>query len=231
MLSGDPPSDSSGHAGAGAKGSSAAGGMPWEKYRVVLLAACIGNVLEWYDFAVYGGFANEFGQVFFPPCEMDIDDAALAVYRAASFSDLNAVQLSDYCRTHQPDPAGSDAVIGFQYAVVKEAGDRQAKCPIRTATYHSCCNWKEDASPPSTELEPGDCTYNPVEQDQLLKSFGTFATSRRDRLCRGVVGARHAGRLRFRGCFACQRGEGLQVCCANRAGAQQLDGRDREPNR
>lgn len=175
MLSGDPPSDSSGHAGAGAKGSSAAGGMPWEKYRVVLLAACIGNVLEWYDFAVYGGFANEFGQVFFPPCEMDIDDAALAVYGAASFSDLNAVQLSDYCRTHQPDPAGSDAVIGFQYAVVKEAGDRQAKCPIRTATYHSCCNWKEDASPPSTELEPGDCTYNPVEQDQLLKSFGTFA--------------------------------------------------------
>ena len=37
-------------------------GMPWEKYRTVLLAACIGNVLEWYDFAVYGGFANELGR-------------------------------------------------------------------------------------------------------------------------------------------------------------------------
>lgn len=32
-----------------------------------MAAACIGNILEWYDFAVFGSFAPEIGQKFFPP--------------------------------------------------------------------------------------------------------------------------------------------------------------------
>jgi hypothetical protein len=32
----------------------------------VHLAAAIGNGLEWFDFAVYGYFANDIGQLFFP---------------------------------------------------------------------------------------------------------------------------------------------------------------------
>ena len=39
----------------------------------MLLAACIGNVLEWYDFAIYGGFAAEFGRIFFPSCQIDVE--------------------------------------------------------------------------------------------------------------------------------------------------------------
>ena len=35
-------------------------------HRRLIIAGTIGNVLEWYDFAVYGFFAHEIGQVFFP---------------------------------------------------------------------------------------------------------------------------------------------------------------------
>lgn len=33
------------------------------------LAAAIGNALEWFDFAVYGYFANDIGKLFFPPSD------------------------------------------------------------------------------------------------------------------------------------------------------------------
>jgi len=39
-----------------------------EKRRTIL-AACIGSVIEWYDFAVFGFFAEEIGLVFFPGCD------------------------------------------------------------------------------------------------------------------------------------------------------------------
>jgi hypothetical protein len=45
-------------------------GTDWNQYKKVLLAGCIGNILEWYDFALYGAFAPVFGRIFFPPCEM-----------------------------------------------------------------------------------------------------------------------------------------------------------------
>ena len=32
----------------------------------VILAGLIGNVMEWYDFAVYGYFATVIGRLFFP---------------------------------------------------------------------------------------------------------------------------------------------------------------------
>src|SRR6266550_3851029 len=34
--------------------------------RKLIAAGAIGNVLEWYDFAVYGYFATSIGRVFFP---------------------------------------------------------------------------------------------------------------------------------------------------------------------
>src|SRR5215469_379067 len=40
--------------------------MNFAQTRRVILAGMIGNVLEWYDFAVYGYFATAIGQVFFP---------------------------------------------------------------------------------------------------------------------------------------------------------------------
>ena len=40
--------------------------MNFAETRKVILAGMIGNVLEWYDFAVYGYFATDIGQAFFP---------------------------------------------------------------------------------------------------------------------------------------------------------------------
>ena len=40
--------------------------MNFTKMRRVIVAGMIGNVLEWYDFAVYGFFATAIGQQFFP---------------------------------------------------------------------------------------------------------------------------------------------------------------------
>src|SRR5262252_2288302 len=40
--------------------------MNFTKMRRVIVAGMIGNVLEWYDFAVYGFFAAAIGQEFFP---------------------------------------------------------------------------------------------------------------------------------------------------------------------
>jgi MFS transporter, MHS family, proline/betaine transporter len=40
--------------------------MNFAQTRKVILAGMIGNVLEWYDFAVYGYFATAIGQAFFP---------------------------------------------------------------------------------------------------------------------------------------------------------------------
>lgn len=34
--------------------------------RAVIAAGMIGNVLEWYDFAIYGYFASAIGRQFFP---------------------------------------------------------------------------------------------------------------------------------------------------------------------
>ena len=34
--------------------------------RRIVAAGTIGNVLEWYDFAIYGYFAATIGRVFFP---------------------------------------------------------------------------------------------------------------------------------------------------------------------
>ena len=41
-------------------------GMERGNTRRVIAAGAIGNVLEWYDFAVYGYFAAAIGRAFFP---------------------------------------------------------------------------------------------------------------------------------------------------------------------
>jgi len=35
--------------------------------RRIIMAGLVGNVMEWYDFAVYGYFASVIGHQFFPP--------------------------------------------------------------------------------------------------------------------------------------------------------------------
>ena len=122
-------------------------GMPWAQYRTVLLAACIGNVLEWYDFALYGGFAAEFGTLFFPPCEMSAFDMA----------DIDFDQASALC---------SAGAGGDKHTLV-----RAENCPM----VDHCCAWDNTLAGPIDGMELGDCVYDPVEKGQLLKSFGVFA--------------------------------------------------------
>src|ERR1700750_1199450 len=40
--------------------------MKADKTRTVIAAGAIGNVLEWYDFAIYGYFATSIGRTVFP---------------------------------------------------------------------------------------------------------------------------------------------------------------------
>ena len=40
--------------------------MPISKWRSVIMAGLVGNIMEWYDFAVYGYFASIIGAQFFP---------------------------------------------------------------------------------------------------------------------------------------------------------------------
>ena len=41
-------------------------GMDRQSTRKIILAGAVGNVMEWYDFAIYGFFASVIGQKFFP---------------------------------------------------------------------------------------------------------------------------------------------------------------------
>ena len=49
--------------------------------RKVILAGLIGNVMEWYDFAIYGYFAAVIGDQFFP--SSDPRNSLLAAYNMA----------------------------------------------------------------------------------------------------------------------------------------------------
>jgi MFS transporter, MHS family, proline/betaine transporter len=42
-------------------------GMATPRLSSVIVAATIGNILEWFDFLVYGFFAATLAEVFFPP--------------------------------------------------------------------------------------------------------------------------------------------------------------------
>ena len=147
-------------------------GMPWNKFRAVLLAACIGNVLVWYDFALYGGFATEFGSIFFPPCS--IDDPNFASWTQDE----------------------ADAFCVAPLAGINDQETRHTTCP----TTH-CCTWDANMPDPIVivaDIDPvtgqiskasahGNCRYDPVEKDQLLKSFGVFAGAFVMRPVGGVV--------------------------------------------
>src|SRR5215470_11145521 len=49
-----------------AAAQAAIGGVPATRSREAVLAAVIGNALEWYDFAVYGYFVTTISKLFFP---------------------------------------------------------------------------------------------------------------------------------------------------------------------
>ena len=40
--------------------------VPRTSKKRVIIAGAIGNVMEWYDFAIYGYFASVIGKLFFP---------------------------------------------------------------------------------------------------------------------------------------------------------------------
>jgi len=57
----------------------------------VIAAGMIGNVLEWYDFAVYGYFVTTIGQLFFPAT--DRTASLMAVYGAKALrTELLAIE-------------------------------------------------------------------------------------------------------------------------------------------
>lgn len=72
-------SDRQPHATAGAGLRAAA---PRQSATRTVLAGLIGNVLEWFDFAVYGYFASDIGRQFFP----ETDPAAQQLYAFAVFA-------------------------------------------------------------------------------------------------------------------------------------------------
>lgn len=45
--------------------------IPTEDDVITTLASVTGNILEWYDFAIYGYFSDIIGEAFFPPSESD----------------------------------------------------------------------------------------------------------------------------------------------------------------
>ena len=52
--------------------------------RRAIVAACVGNAAEWYDFAIYGSLATVIGLVFFPTQDLAIAlSAAFATYGTA----------------------------------------------------------------------------------------------------------------------------------------------------
>ncbi|MGE5287749.1 MAG: hypothetical protein ACM3ML_11200 [Micromonosporaceae bacterium] len=62
-----------------------AGGEPGKiSRRGMVVAACVGNAVEWYDFAIYGAFAPVIAAVFFPSNDpLTSLTAAFAVYATA----------------------------------------------------------------------------------------------------------------------------------------------------
>ncbi|NQW09072.1 MAG: MFS transporter [Alphaproteobacteria bacterium] len=60
-------------------------GQAPERLRTTIFAGLIGNVLEWYDFAVYGYFAHIIGQQFFPSSDPAVSTIAAFGAFAAGF--------------------------------------------------------------------------------------------------------------------------------------------------
>ena len=92
---------------------------------------------------------------------------ALAAFSAESFADLTAPQADEFCRSQDLD--WDLSFVAWNSSRITDAGVRAAHCPVRTETFHSCCAWREDAVSPIAGQEVGDCRYDPVEQEQLLK--------------------------------------------------------------
>ena len=116
---------------------------------------------------------------------MELPAVALAAFSAESFADLTAAQADEFCRSQDLD--WDLSFVAWNSSRITDAGVRAAHCPVRTETFHSCCAWREDAVSPIAGQEVGDCRYDPVEQEQLLKSFGVFAGAFIMRPVGGVV--------------------------------------------
>ena len=140
--------------------SSAAAEIDWPQYRKVLLAGCIGNVLEWYDFALYGAFAPVFARIFFAPCKMDTPETCELGWDAS------------HCTVNEDHLAST---------VLPPAG------PL-TGGISECCQWAAGDGGASSWADGGmSCSYSPIEKGALLKFFATFGAAFIMRPLGGVI--------------------------------------------
>src|SRR5208337_3713148 len=77
--------------------------------RKMIAASMIGNVIEWYDFAIYGNFAASIGRDFFPR-----EDAvaqlisAFGVFARSNNTSLAALHMSPYGTDRRTGVCGTD---------------------------------------------------------------------------------------------------------------------------
>ena len=80
------------------------------------LAGLIGNVLEWFDFAVYGYFASNIGHQFFP--KSDPAGAAAAGVRGVRARLLRAARSAASCSARVGDRIGRRALLTLSIALM-----------------------------------------------------------------------------------------------------------------
>jgi Sugar (and other) transporter len=66
------------------------------RQRLLTIAGIAGNILEWYDFAVFGYFSDILGEVFFPPPS---SSQSLSTSFIDNNNNVNAVRLVDHTQT------------------------------------------------------------------------------------------------------------------------------------
>ncbi|MEO8553560.1 MAG: MFS transporter, partial [Kofleriaceae bacterium] len=79
------------------------------------LAGLIGNVLEWFDFAVYGYFKDEIGKLFFPAGSQTAQD--LATYGVFALGFL-ARPIGSVVLGHVGDRIGRRALLTLSIALM-----------------------------------------------------------------------------------------------------------------
>eukprot|EP01051_Picozoa_sp_SAG22_P021818 SAG22_NODE_4974_length_1118_cov_2.006869_1_plen_161_part_10 len=133
------------------------------------MAACIGNVLEWYDFAIYGGFAKEFGVIFFPPCGLEADgfdgypdaftpDQADGVCAAASAGRMDMCNQTHCCAwdAEAVAPVAGLGTCTFEPRDIAQGRFTAANCTStggKSDVASSRCIY-----PPQADMTVDDCT-------------------------------------------------------------------------
>ena len=89
--------------------TSAAGASPGEFHhhrKRIVWAGIVGNVMEWYDFAIYGFFARTIGSLFFPADDPELVAARClcGIRRRLPYASVGRHSLRPYWRPRRPRP-------------------------------------------------------------------------------------------------------------------------------